>query len=112
MNQRRRAAPILVGCVGEKDLGHNFFGGCAVEQASGLSSHRVLLRLIGKRKDVGREENGRTGLRVARRLSETVVEAAAACSRNVGENTVERDPSFFVGIEALIEEVAQEAPVL
>ena len=45
-------------------------------------------------------------------MGETVVEAAAACSRYVGKNSVERDPSFFIRIEALVEKVAQEAPIL
>ncbi len=46
------------------------------------------------------------------KVVQTIVEAAAAGSGNVGENAVERDAAFFVGIEALIKEVAQESTVL
>ena len=77
-----------------------------------LSGDAIFFGLIGERKDIGREEDRRGGLRVARGLSETIVEAAAAGSGNVGEDAVERNASIFVGIESLIEEVAEEAAVL
>ena len=112
VNERGGAAPIFVRSVGEKNPGHDFVGDGAVEQARRLSGDRICLGLIGEGKDVGGEKDGRGRLRVARRLGETVVEAAAARSGDVGENAVERDPSLFVGIETLIEKVAQEAAVL
>ena len=74
--------------------------------------HRIFFGLIGERKNVGRKEDRRSGLRVARRLRETIVEAAAARSGDVREDAVERDPAIFVGVESLVEKVAQEASVL
>ena len=85
---------------------------CALEQAACLSGNRIGLGSIGKGKDVGREENRRGGLRVARGLGEAIIEAAAAGSGNVSQNAIERDPSFFVGIEILIEKIAKKAAVL
>ena len=112
MNERGGAAPIFVGGVGEENPGHDFFRGSAVEQSSGLAGHGIFLGLIGERENIRGKENRRSGLRIARRLGETIVEAAAAGSGNVGENAVERDSSLFVGVEALVEKVAQKAPVL
>ena len=112
VNQSRRTSPIFVGGVGEKNLGHDFVSGGAVEQPTSLSGDWIFLRLIREGKDIGGKENRRSGPRVARRLGEPVVEAAPARSRDVGENSVERDSSVFVRIEALIEKVAQKAPVL
>ena len=33
-------------------------------------------------------------------------------SRHMGENAIERDPPFFVGIEAFIDKIAQKASIL
>src|SRR5208337_2873021 len=112
VNESRHAAPIFIRRVGEENPGHGFVGGGAIEQAATFPGDWIFLRLIGEGEDVGGKENGRVGLRVARRLSETVVEAAAASSGHVGENAVERDASVFVGIEPLIEKVPQKAAVL
>ncbi len=112
MNQRASASPVLIRCVGEENLRHNFVGSGAVEQPSSLSRYRILLGLIRKREDVCREEDGRCRLRIARRLREAVVEAAAACSGNVGENAVKRNPAIFVGVETFIKKIAKKAPVL
>ena len=112
VNQSRRPAPIFISGIGEKDLRHNLIRGRAVEQPRSLPRHRILLRFIGERKNIRGEEDRRCGLRVARRLSETVVEAAPARSCYMGQNPVQRDLSFFIRIEALVEKVAQKAPVL
>src|SRR5271163_4500402 len=101
MNQRCSPAPILVGRVGEKDFGHDLVGRCLLEESR-----------VGERRDVCWEEHRRGRLRIARGLGETVVETAAAGPGYVSENTVKRDPSFLIRIKALVEEVAQEAPVL
>jgi len=47
-------------------------------------------------------------LGIPRRLGKPVVEAATASSRNIDQNAIESKSSFFVGIEALIQKVAQE----
>ncbi len=51
-------------------------------------------------------------MRVSRRLCEAIIEAAAARSRHVRENSIERDSSFLVRIETLIEKIAKKAAVL
>ena len=112
VNQRGSAAPVFVRGIGEENLRHDFLGDGAVEQAAGLSGDRIFLGLIGEWKNIGRKEDRGRGLRVARGLGEAIIETAAARSGNVRQNAVERNASFFVRIEALIEEVAQEAPIL
>ena len=112
MKQSSGSAPIFVGCVGEEDFGYDFVRRGAVEQSAFLCRQRIDLRFISKGKDVGGEEDRRSGLRVPRRLRETVIEAAAARPRNVGKHAIERHSSVFVGVEALIKKVAQEASVL
>src|ERR1700759_4066577 len=90
-----RPAPIFISRVGEEDFGHNVVRGSVVEQPRGLASQGVFLRLIGEGKDVGRKEDRGGRLRIAGWLGKTIVEAAAPCSRNVGKNSVERDPAFL-----------------
>ena len=112
MNESRRTAPIFIRRVGEKDFGHNLIRGGTVEQPRSLARDGVFFGFIGEGKNIRGEEDRRGGLRVARRLGETVVEASAAGSRDVGKNAVERHSSFFIRIEALVKKVAQKAPVL
>src|ERR1700722_3534391 len=112
MNQRGGAPPIFIRSIGEKNLRHDFVSHSAIKQPARSSCERILLGLIGEGKNIGREENGRSRLCVARWLSESVIEAAAARSCHVGQNAVKRDPSLFVGVETLIEKVAQEPSIL
>ncbi len=112
VNESRHPAPVFISCVGEEYSRHNLVSSSAIEQARSLARHGIFFGLIGKGKDIRGKEDRGSGLRVARWLGETVVKTAAACSGYVGQNTVERDPSFFIRIEALVEKVAQETPVL
>src|SRR3954471_24752840 len=112
MDQGGCTPPVFVGSVGEKDLGHNFFSDSAVEQTAHFARDRILLSLIGEWEDIRRKKHRRSRLRVARGLRETVVEVASPGSCHVPQNAIERDSSIFVSVESLIEEVAQEAPVL
>src|SRR5207302_7461664 len=98
--------------VGEKNRGHDFVSGSAIEQPSFFLRYRIGFELIGKRKNVSRKEDRRSGLCIARRLREAIVEAAAACSRYVRENSIERESSFLIGIEALIQEIAKKSAIL
>src|SRR5205085_3531824 len=81
-------------------------------QRAARAGDRVGLLEAREREDVGRIEERGVRLRVARRLREAVVEAAAPRARGVREDPVERDAPPLVGVEALIQEVAQEAPGL
>src|ERR1700761_8852786 len=74
------SAPVFISSIGEEDLRHDLVLGRTIEQARRLSSHGIFLWLISKRKNIRGEEDGGSGLRVARRLGEAIVEAAAACS--------------------------------
>jgi len=96
----------------KKDAGHNFVCYGAVEQPAIFSRHWIALGLIRERENIRRKEDRRSRLGVARRLSETVVKAAATCPGNVGEHSVQRHLSVFVGIKTLVKKVAQKAPVL
>ena len=83
-----------------------------VEQTSRLTCDRIMLRLVGEGENIGGEEDGGRRLRVARRLGKAIVEAAATRSADVCENSIESDPSLFICVEALVEQVAQEASIL
>jgi hypothetical protein len=89
VNQRGGAAPVFVRGVGEKYLRDDAFRDGAVEQAAFVSGDRIGFRLVGERKNVRGKEHRGGRLRVARRLSETIVEASAACARDVSEHAVE-----------------------
>ena len=96
----------------KKILGTTFSAARAIEQAALLVSERINFGLVGERKDVGGKEYGRGRLRIARGLGEAVVEAAAACTGDVREHAIESDAAIFIGIESLIEKIAQEAAIL
>src|SRR5438128_9508820 len=75
-------------------------------------SHWIDFRLVGERKDIGWEKYSHGRLRVARRLGEAVIKTAAAGPRYVREHAVESDATILIGVEALIQKVAQESSVL
>src|SRR5580700_4504599 len=101
MNQRGDATPVFIGRVREKDFGHNLIRRCTLEESR-----------VGERRYICGEEDGRGRLRIARGLGETVVETAPPCAGYVGEHTIKGDSSVLIRIKALIEEIAQEAPIL
>src|SRR5438093_12776035 len=86
VDQRGGTAPVLVARVGEKDLGHVSLAG---EEPVDRPRLRIALTAAAERKDVGRVEERREPMGVARRLREAVVEAAAAGARRVHEEAVE-----------------------
>src|ERR1700733_36074 len=101
MNQRGNPAPVFIRRVGEKDSGHNLIRRCTCEESR-----------VGERRYICGKEDRRGRLRIARGLGKTVVEAAAASPGYVGEHTIQGDSSVLIRIESLVEEIAQEAPVL
>ena len=57
VDQSGGAAPIFIGSVGEKNPGHNFISGWAIEQAGRLSRDGIFFWSIGKGKDIGWKED-------------------------------------------------------
>src|SRR5262249_935011 len=112
VNQGGSASPILVRRVGQENFGHDFFRDGAVKQTSIFFREGIGLGFVREWKNGGRKEDGRGWLRIARGLCEAVVETAATRTGHVRQHAVERDPAIFVGIEAVVEKVSQEASVL
>ena len=103
---------VLVAAVDEEDLGPHARGALVRRQPVARPGHRVGFLLAREREEIGRIEERRERLGVARRLREPVVEAAAARARRVRKNGVERPPPLLVRVEPLIQEMAQQAPGL
>ena len=82
------------------------------EQPIGGPTSRIGFACIGERKEIGRIIERRKALAIARRLCEPVVESAAPRARDVGHHAIERDRPGLIGIEALVEEMAQEPAAL
>ena len=74
-----------------------------------LARFRIGLLQVGEREDVCRVEECREWAGVARGFGETMIEAAVASTSDVRVDGVEDLPIFFIGVEALIDEVTQEA---
>src|SRR5206468_3634847 len=70
------------------------------------------LRSVGERKEIHRKENVEELQRVARRLTEAVVERSAAGAADLIEDALEHPPSLLVFVEALIKKMTQEASAL
>ena len=84
----------------------------AIEKAAFFARDGVDLRLVSKRKNVCWKKDGRSRLAIARRLRKTMIEASAARSGDVRENSVQRNAAFFVGVESLVKKVTQKSAVL
>ena len=96
----------------EENFWENFFGDGAIKETAFFTGERIGFWFVGEREDIGWEKDGGSGLGVARRLGKAVIEAAAASAGDVRKNAVDGDAAFFVGIETLIEKMAEEAAVL
>src|SRR6266436_5341974 len=112
VDERCGAAPVFVRSVREENFGENSFGDGAIEETAFFTRKRIGFGVVGERENVGWEKDGRGWLGVAGGLSEAMIEAAAASAGDVGENAVDGDAAFFVGIETLIQKMAEEAAVL
>src|SRR5438105_12378437 len=107
MSERCSTSPVLMTAIDVEDLR------CArpaqiVTQPGTLMRDRLTRRHAGEWKDVGWIKERRIRLRVARRLGKSMVEAAASGTRGVHEESVERDTTALVGIESLVEIMADE----
>src|ERR1700676_445583 len=112
VNQRRGAAPIFVRGVGEEYFRRGVRSVSSVEQTSGLAGLRIGLGKIGERKKIGGKEDAGERLSVARRLRETMIETLSAGTRHGGGDSVLHLPALLVGVEILVEKMAEKAPTL
>ncbi len=88
------------------------FGRGPVEQPGRDVRGGIGRRQVGKREDVDGILRRSERLGVARRLGKAVIEVPAAGAGDMDEQAVEDLTAFFVGVEALIDEVPQEAAAL
>ncbi len=82
------------------------------EQRIGDAGFRIGRRSVGERKQIDREEDVEELQRVARCLAEAMVERPAAGAADLIEDAVEDFAALLVGIEALIQKVAQKSSTL
>ena len=111
LRQRCGASPVLVPAIDIEDFSR-VGAAHVVAQAGGLARHRIARRHTGEREDVRWIEKRRVRLRIARRLREAMIEAPSAGTGRVHEESVERRPTALIGIEALVQVVANESPGL
>src|SRR5207244_7911985 len=69
-------------------------------------------RRVGERKQIDGKQNVEVLQRIARRLAEAVVERSASRSADLIEDAVEHAAALLVLVEALIQEMKQEAAPL
>src|SRR5439155_18440858 len=84
----------------------------AREQAVGDVRVGIGLRSVGERKEIDREEDVEVLQRVARRLTEAVIERAASGAADLIEDAVEHLAPPLVGVESLIQEMPEETSAL
>ena len=82
------------------------------QQAIARASNRVFLDAIGEGKQIDRAQIAEHGIAGFAGHRVAMIEAAAAGAGAGNEEAVECAPSAFIGIEAAIEEIAQEAGAL
>src|SRR5712672_472422 len=90
--------------MGVENLWHDVCCGCTVEKPSCLACFRVSLGDIAEREHA-RDE-------VAGWLRKTFVETASAAARDMHHHAVEHRAAGEVGVETLVQELAQKAPAL
>ena len=108
VGERSSPSPVLVPTVDVENPGR---AGAAkiVAQSGALAGNWVTCRNAGEWKDIGRIKERRIRLCIARRLCKAMVEAAASGASGVSEESVKRDTTTLVGVETLIEVVADES---
>src|SRR5207248_704562 len=84
----------------------------AREQRIGNACFGIGRRSVGERKQIDREEDVEELQRVARGLTEPMIERAASGAANLIEDAVEDLASLLIGVEALIQEVAKKSTAL
>src|SRR5258707_15826731 len=108
MNEGSCASPVFIRRVGVKNLRCGMrFDGC-VHQACALIGFWIEFRQVGEGEQVSGKEQARHGLGIARWLRKAMIEAATAGAGYVRDHAVHHLAALLVGIEVLIEEVAQE----
>src|SRR5438128_527793 len=108
MGKRRRSSPVFMTTIDVENLGLARATE-VVAKARALPRHWVLGRNTGEWKDVSWIKKGRVWLRIPGRLCEAMIEAPAASAGGMHEESIKCWASSLVGIETLIEEVADES---
>ena len=107
VDQRRVAAPVLSGGVGEHNLGHGTPPLHGVEQGALQSGYRVRLRGIGEgkhlRDDVADVFGG---------LPEAQIELAAHGPGHMGDDSVQSRPFLLILVDANVDVLTEEAAAL
>src|SRR6267143_1134333 len=112
VNQGGASAPVFVGSIGEENLWRRVRPALSIEKACGFTSLRVGFGKVGVGKQIRREEDTGQGLRVTRGLRETMIETAASGASHMRNDTVHDPAALLIGVEVLIEEMAEEAATL
>ena len=107
MYQAGITAPVLGRRVGEHDLGRLALVLEAAQQRAGVAGDRVGLLCVGKGEQLGDNEADILG-----RLPEAQVELTAHAAGHMGDDTVQRHASLFVGVDAGVDVLAQEPSAL
>src|ERR1051325_2531916 len=83
-----------------------------IEQACFGISVWIFLRQVCKGEKISREEEARHRLRIARRVSKTMVEASPTRAADMGNYAVHHLAALFVSVEVLVNKVPQKASAL
>ena len=112
MRERRRAAVVLIRCVGIENLRNSAAAESSLEKPVGDSGLRIDLIDFRERKNIRRidEVEKRTG--IARGLRELVVKAAASPARDMGPYPVEDLLAAFIPVEPEVEKGPQKPAAL
>src|SRR5438445_13348846 len=113
MNQRGGPSPVLVPGVRDDDL-RPLIRAVRRSREEPVRDARlgIGLRPAREREEVRGIEERREAVSVTRGLREAMVEAPAPRAGGVNEQPVEDFPAGLVGVEPLVQEVAQETPAL
>src|SRR5580704_17500330 len=112
MRERRRAAVVFIRCVGVKNLRRGAAADGSLQQPVGDAGFRVDLIHLGERKNIGGIVEVEKGTRVAGRLRELMVKAAASTTRNMGPHAVEDGPAALVLVHYKVQESPQKPAAL
>src|SRR4029077_7790089 len=105
-------APVFVGSIRKENLWRRVRPARSIEKACDFTGLRVGFGEVGVGKQIRREEEAGQGLRVTRGLRETMIETDAAGTSHVRDDTVHDLAALLVGVEVLVEEMAEEAATL
>src|SRR6202521_1035099 len=112
MNQRSGTAPVFIGSIAEENLWRGVRLACSIQKACGFTGLRVSFGEVSVGEHIRREEEAGHGLRVTRGLRESMIETAPARAGHMRNHAVYHLSPLLVGVEVLIEKMAEEAATL